>query len=61
MNRTLGTIKILDDKIIIKKDGLTEVWVKWSDENSDKFITYGGLTWRLESDKKSKIKGKIED
>lgn len=61
MSEIIGTIKILEDKIIIKKDDLTEVWVKWSDENSDKFITYRGLTWRLESDKKSKIRGKIED
>jgi hypothetical protein len=61
MAEILGTIKILEDKIIIKKDNIIEVWVKWANENSDKFITYGGLTWRLESDKVSKIKRKIEE
>jgi hypothetical protein len=61
MSKTLGTIKILEDRIIIKKDGLVEVWMKWISENSDKFITYNGITWRLESNKSSKIKIKIDE
>ena len=42
MSEVLGTIKILDDRIITKKDGLVETWSRWSgDENS--FIVYDGV------------------
>ena len=46
MSEVLGTIKILDDRIITKKDGLVETWSRWSgDENS--FIVYDGVRYRL--------------
>lgn len=42
----MGTIKINDDKIITKKDGITEIWSKYSGD-THKFIVYNGVVFKL--------------
>ncbi len=46
MSEVLGTIKILDGKIITKKEGVIETWSRWTgDENS--FIVYDDIRYKL--------------
>lgn len=45
----LGTIKILDNKIIIEKDNKVEVWVK-TYKFSNNNIIYKGDYYKLEGD-----------
>ena len=45
----LGTIKILENKLIIEKDDKVEVWVK-TYKISDNYILYKGDYYKLEDD-----------
>ena len=47
MSEILGTIKILDGKIITKKEGVTETWSRWLTGDESTFIVYDGITYRL--------------
>lgn len=42
----MGKIKITDDKIIIKKDGITEIWCKYYGDPY-KYMVYNGIVFRL--------------
>ena len=53
----IGTIKILEDKIITTKEGITEVWGRWSGDNNN-FISYQGSTYKLIRSKE--VESKIE-
>ena len=63
MSENLGTIKILEGRIITKKNDLTEIW---STGGGDPFnyIVYNGNTYRLLNGKEDKtvvIKKKYEE
>jgi len=47
MAEILGTIKILDGKIITKKEGVTETWSRWLTGDESTFIVYDDITYRL--------------
>jgi len=47
MSEVLGTIKILDGKIITKKEGLVEIWSRWGNGDENSFIVYDGIRYRL--------------
>jgi hypothetical protein len=49
MGNVLGTIKILGDKIITKKEGITEVWIKNSNLGKN-FIKYNNYYYTIESE-----------
>ena len=53
MSENLGTIKILEGRIITKKNDLTEIW---STGGGDPFnyIVYNGITYRLLNGKEDK-------
>jgi len=46
MNDSLGTIKIMEGRIITKKDEKTEVWSQGGGDPNN-YIVYNGLTYRL--------------
>ena len=46
MSEILGTIKITDDKIITKKEKISETWSRWSGDDSI-FIVYDGIRYKL--------------
>jgi hypothetical protein len=46
MNDNLGTIKIMEGRIITKKDEKTEVWSQGGGDPNN-YIVYNGLTYRL--------------
>lgn len=46
MSEILGTIKILDGKIITKKGDVTEVWSRWTGDGNQ-YIVYDGITYKL--------------
>ena len=54
MSENLGTIKILEGRIITKKNDLTEIW---STGGGDPFnyIVYNGITYRLLGGKEDKV------
>ena len=62
MSENLGTIKILEGRIITKKNDLTEIW---STGGGDPFnyIVYNGTIYRLLNGKeeKSEVKKKYEE
>ena len=43
----VGTIKILDGKIITKKNDVIETWTRWENGDDKFFITYDGITYKL--------------
>ena len=45
----MGTIKILEDKIIRKKNSISEVYVKTFDLDCSSWIVYNGYIFQLES------------
>jgi hypothetical protein len=47
MNDNLGTIKIMEGRIITKKDEKTEVWSQGGGGDPNNYIVYNGLTYRL--------------
>ena len=46
MSEILGTIRITDDRIIIKKGEVIETWSRWSGDDSV-FIVYDGIRYKL--------------
>ena len=44
MAEIVGTIKILDGKIITKKNDVIETWTRWGNGDDKFFITYDGIT-----------------
>jgi len=44
----MGTIKILENKVIIKKNDLTEIYVKTFDLSCNSWIVYNGYIFQLE-------------
>lgn len=46
MSEILGTIKILDGKIITKKGEVTEVWSRWTGDGNH-YIVLDGITYKL--------------
>lgn len=46
---TLGTIRILEDKIIIEKEDKIEIWIK-TNKISKEYISYNGNYYKLEGD-----------
>lgn len=57
MSNVLGTIKILEDKIITKKGELVEIWIK-SKFPVKEYIEYKGSIYNLFSDD---LKSEVED
>ena len=47
MSEIVGTIKILDGKIITKKNDVIETWTRWENGDNKFFITYDGITYKL--------------
>lgn len=47
MSEILGTIKILDGRIITKKGSVVETWSRWGIGDDTQFIVYDGITYRL--------------
>lgn len=47
MSEIVGTIKILDGKIITKKNDVVETWSRWGNGDDKFFITYDGITYKL--------------
>lgn len=43
----MGTIKITEDRIITKKEGLEEIWTRWGNGDEGKFIVYSGIRYKL--------------
>lgn len=62
MSEILGTIKILEDRIITKKGDITEVWIKNTNLGTN-FIKYDGYCYTIDSEVKYKndIEDDIED
>jgi hypothetical protein len=62
MSENLGTIKILEGRIITKKNDLTEIWSRGGGDPFN-YIVYNGLTYRLLNGKeeKSEVKKKYEE
>jgi hypothetical protein len=62
MSEDLGTIKILEGRIITKKNDLTEIWSRGGGDPLN-YIVYDGLTYRLLNGKeeKSEVKKKYEE
>ena len=42
-----GSIKILENKIILRKDGKLETWIKTGQRNEE-WIKYGGFIYELD-------------
>jgi len=42
-----GSIKILENKIILRKDGRLETWIKTGQRNEE-WIKYGGFIYELD-------------
>ena len=47
MTEIVGTIKILDGKIITKKNDVIETWTRWGNGDDKFFITHDGITYKL--------------
>lgn len=47
MSEIAGTIKILDGKIITKKNEVIETWTRWGNGDDKIFIVYDGITYKL--------------
>ncbi len=47
MSEIVGTIKILDGKIITKKNDVIETWTRCGNGDDKFFITYDGITYKL--------------
>jgi hypothetical protein len=47
MSDIMGTIKITEDRIITKKEGLEEIWTRWGNGDEGKFIVYSGIRYKL--------------
>ena len=47
MSDVVGTIKINEERIITKKDGIEEVWTRWGNGDESRFIVYGGNRYKL--------------
>lgn len=63
MSENLGTIKILEGRIITKKNDLTEIWSRGGGDPNN-YIVYNGLTYRLlngKEDKSETVKKKYEE
>jgi hypothetical protein len=57
MGENLGTIKIMEGRIITKKNDLTQVWSRGGGDPNN-YIVYNGSTYRLlgkESDKEVEV------
>lgn len=55
MSEILGTIRILEGRIITKKNGVEEIWSRGGgDPNS--YIIYNGLTYRQLNGKSEPVK-----
>lgn len=60
MSETLGTIKFLENRIIIKRnDGTTETWSRAGSDVSN-FLTHNGYTYRLVGNNESEVKETIK-
>ncbi len=47
MSDNMGTIKFVDsDRIITKKDGLTQIWSRFSGDSS-RYIVWSGFIYKL--------------
>ncbi len=47
MSEIVGTIKILDGRIITKKNDVVETWTRFGNGDDRFFITYEGITYKL--------------
>jgi hypothetical protein len=47
--RLMGTVKISEEKITIKKNGIVEVYVRTFNLSSNTWVVYNGYTYELES------------
>jgi len=47
--RLMGTVKISEEKITIKKSGIVEVYVRTFNLSSNTWVVYNGYTYELES------------
>ncbi len=50
MSEILGTIKVLDGRVITKKNGVEEIWSRGGGDPNN-YILYKGLTYRLLNNK----------
>jgi len=54
MSEILGTIKVLEGRIITTKNGISEIWSRGGGDPSN-YILYNGLTYRLLNGKEEKV------
>jgi len=62
MSENLGTIKIMEGRIITKKNDVTEVWSRGGGDPNN-YIVYNGSTYRLLNNKEQEkeLKKKYEE
>lgn len=62
MSENLGTIKIMEGRIITKKNDITEVWSRGGGDPNN-YIVYNGSTYRLLNNKEQEkeLKKKYEE
>jgi len=57
MGSNLGTIKIMEGRVITKKNGVTEIWSRGGGDPNN-YIICKGITYRLLNGKDSEVESK---